>query len=173
VGGLKATFLTDFVHTTIALILLIYFSLAVLTNEHIGGVSGLYEKVKATNNYIPGNYEGSLLTLKSKSCKSFTGRSIGSNAYSPYSCFVRFSPQVRQPGTRPHGYRLLAKVIRLRRPVDRAELCPCIGCHHCGTLVSRKPIVVIENWSSTKGLRRMLTDEQVYRNNRGTQRACH
>jgi Na+/proline symporter len=68
-GGLKATFLTDFLHTVVALILLIYFSLAVLTNKHIGGVSGLYEKVKATNDYIPGNYEGSLLTLKSKSCK--------------------------------------------------------------------------------------------------------
>lgn len=70
-GGLKATFLTDFLHTLVALILLIYFSLAVLTNEHIGGVSGLYEKVKAANDYIPGNYEGSLLTLKSKSCKYF------------------------------------------------------------------------------------------------------
>ena len=46
------------------------FSLAVLTNEHIGGLSGLYEKVKATNVYIPGNYEGSLLTMKSRSCKS-------------------------------------------------------------------------------------------------------
>ena len=69
-GGLKATFLTDFLHTVVAFILLIYFSLAVLTNEHIGGVSGLYEKVKATNDYIPGNYGGSLLTLKSKSCRS-------------------------------------------------------------------------------------------------------
>jgi len=71
VGGLKATFLTDFLHTTIALILLIYFSLAVLTNEHIGGLSGLYEKVKATNVYIPGNYEGSLLTMKSRSSLLF------------------------------------------------------------------------------------------------------
>lgn len=70
VGGLKATFLTDFLHTTIALILLIYFSLAVLTNEHIGGLSGLYEKVKATDDYIPGNYKGSLLTMKSRSCKA-------------------------------------------------------------------------------------------------------
>lgn len=67
VGGLKATFLTDFLHTTIALILLAYFSIGVLTNEHIGGVSGLYEKVKATDDYIEGNYMGSLLTMKSKS----------------------------------------------------------------------------------------------------------
>ncbi|ATZ53699.1 hypothetical protein BCIN_09g04900 [Botrytis cinerea B05.10] len=71
VGGLKATFLTDFLHTTVALILLIYFSLAVLSNEHIGGVSGLYEKVKATDDYISGNYEGSLLTMKSKSAVLF------------------------------------------------------------------------------------------------------
>jgi urea-proton symporter len=48
-GGLKATFLTDFLHTTVALVLLIYFAIAVITNEHIGGISGLYEKVIAAN----------------------------------------------------------------------------------------------------------------------------
>ncbi|TKA72534.1 hypothetical protein B0A55_06429 [Friedmanniomyces simplex] len=71
VGGLKATFLTDFLHTTIALILLLYFAIAVLTSEHIGGVSGLYEKVRATDDYIEGNYAGSLLSFKSKSAVLF------------------------------------------------------------------------------------------------------
>ncbi|KAJ5771111.1 uncharacterized protein N7511_003162 [Penicillium nucicola] len=68
VGGLKATFLTDFLHTAIALILIIYFTIAVLTNAEVGGLGGLYDKVVATagENYIPGNYEGSLLTFKSK-----------------------------------------------------------------------------------------------------------
>ncbi|KAM0716246.1 hypothetical protein Q7P37_007691 [Cladosporium fusiforme] len=66
VGGLKATFLTDFLHTTVALILLIYFSLAVLTNEHIGGIYGLYDKVMAAEVYIEGNYAGSLLSAKSR-----------------------------------------------------------------------------------------------------------
>ncbi|KAJ5550249.1 Sodium/solute symporter [Penicillium sp. DV-2018c] len=68
VGGLKATFLTDFLHTAIALILIIYFTISVLTNSAIGGLGGLWEKVMATagDNYIPGNYEGSLLTFKSK-----------------------------------------------------------------------------------------------------------
>lgn len=68
VGGLKATFLTDFLHTAIALILIIYFTIAVLTNSAIGGLGGLWEKVMATaeDNYIPGNYDGSLLTFKSK-----------------------------------------------------------------------------------------------------------
>ncbi|KAJ9376752.1 hypothetical protein DTO063F5_8654 [Paecilomyces variotii] len=68
VGGLKATFLTDFLHTAVALILIIYFTLSVLTHPAIGGLGGLYDKVVATasQNYIPGNYEGSLLTMKSK-----------------------------------------------------------------------------------------------------------
>lgn len=68
VGGLKATFLTDFLHTAIALILIIYFTIAVLTNDAIGGLGGLYDKVAATasENYISGNYQGSVLTFKSK-----------------------------------------------------------------------------------------------------------
>lgn len=68
VGGLKATFLTDFLHTLVALILIIYFTLSILTHDAVGGLSGLWEKVMATasENYIPGNYEGSLLTMKSK-----------------------------------------------------------------------------------------------------------
>lgn len=67
VGGLKATFLTDFFHTTIALILLIFFTLSVLTNEHVGGIGGLYDKVKALDVKIDGNYKGSLLSFKSHS----------------------------------------------------------------------------------------------------------
>ncbi|KAL4874049.1 hypothetical protein BDV12DRAFT_205414 [Aspergillus spectabilis] len=68
VGGLKATFLTDFLHTAVALILIIFFTLKVLTHDAVGGVHGLYDKVVATasENYIEGNYEGSLLTMKSK-----------------------------------------------------------------------------------------------------------
>ncbi|KAL4885228.1 Sodium:solute symporter family-domain-containing protein [Aspergillus karnatakaensis] len=68
VGGLKATFLTDFLHTAVALILIIFFTLKVLTHDAVGGIHGLYDKVVATasENYISGNYEGSLLTMKSK-----------------------------------------------------------------------------------------------------------
>ncbi|KAI1469465.1 Sodium:solute symporter family-domain-containing protein [Daldinia caldariorum] len=68
VGGLKATFLTDYIHTTVALVLIMYFTLKILTHEAVGGLGGLYDKVMATaaENYIPGNFEGSLLTMKSK-----------------------------------------------------------------------------------------------------------
>ncbi|KAF9736504.1 hypothetical protein PMIN02_011354 [Paraphaeosphaeria minitans] len=68
VGGLKATFLTDYLHTAIALLLIIYFTLEVLTNEAVGGLGGLYDKVmaNASANFIEGNFEGSVLTFKSK-----------------------------------------------------------------------------------------------------------
>lgn len=67
VGGLKATFLTDYLHTTIALTLVIYFTISVLTNDYIGGISGLYDKIQATADLHPisGNYQGSLITVKS------------------------------------------------------------------------------------------------------------
>lgn len=68
VGGLKATFLTDFLHTLVALILIIYFTLSILHHDAISGLYGLYDKVMATasENLIPGNYKGSLLTMKSR-----------------------------------------------------------------------------------------------------------
>ncbi|KAL7627203.1 hypothetical protein AAE478_003979 [Parahypoxylon ruwenzoriense] len=67
-GGLKATFLTDYLHTTVALVLIMYFTLSILTHDAVGGLYGLYDKVVATaaENFIPGNYQGSLLTMKSK-----------------------------------------------------------------------------------------------------------
>ncbi|KAF2646465.1 hypothetical protein P280DRAFT_525277 [Massarina eburnea CBS 473.64] len=68
VGGLKATFLTDYLHTAIALILIMYFTLSTLTHDAVGGLGGLYDKVaaNAANNIVAGNYEGSVLTFKSK-----------------------------------------------------------------------------------------------------------
>ncbi|KAL8822254.1 MAG: hypothetical protein Q9191_007005 [Dirinaria sp. TL-2023a] len=73
VGGIKATFLTDFLHTTIAIILIIFFTLSVLTNEHVGGLGGLYDKVAASaaDHYVVGNYAGSLLSFKSKGAIMF------------------------------------------------------------------------------------------------------
>ncbi|KAH6608328.1 urea active transporter [Trichoderma cornu-damae] len=67
VGGLKATFLTDYLHTAVALILIIYFTLTTLTHDAVGGLGGLYDKIVATasENIIARNYQGSLLTMKS------------------------------------------------------------------------------------------------------------
>ncbi|RCK63562.1 Urea active transporter [Candida viswanathii] len=73
VGGLKATFLTDFVHTTILLIILCYLNTAVLTSEQVGGLNGLWDKLVAVSQtkYIEGNYEGSIITGKSQGAVIF------------------------------------------------------------------------------------------------------
>ena len=68
VGGIKATFLTDYVHTTIILIILCYFSAKVWALEEIESIGHLYELVKAATerNPIAGNYQGTYLTMTSK-----------------------------------------------------------------------------------------------------------
>ena len=68
VGGLKATFLTDFIHTTVLLIVLCYINTAVLTSDQVGGIDGLYDKIieVSKTKFIEGNYDGSILTGKSK-----------------------------------------------------------------------------------------------------------
>lgn len=75
-GGLKATFLTDYIHTTVSLILLMYFCVGIISNEHIGGVYGLYDQVLAysdkAENYVHGNYNGSLLSFKSQGAALFS-----------------------------------------------------------------------------------------------------
>ncbi|KAJ3550163.1 hypothetical protein NM208_g124 [Fusarium decemcellulare] len=68
VGGLKATFLTDYAHTLVVMILLCWITIAVINNEAITGLSSFYDLlVEADKSYnIEGNYQGSLLSFKSK-----------------------------------------------------------------------------------------------------------
>lgn len=68
VGGLKATFLTDFVHSFILLIILCYVDTAIISSKEIGGLDGLYDLVlkHESDRYIEGNYNGSFLTGKSQ-----------------------------------------------------------------------------------------------------------
>ncbi|KAF2018293.1 hypothetical protein BU24DRAFT_491277 [Aaosphaeria arxii CBS 175.79] len=68
VGGIKATFLTDYMHTFTILIILCYFSVKAFTLEEVGSVSNLYELLKAASARHPvaGNEDGSYLTMTSK-----------------------------------------------------------------------------------------------------------
>ncbi|CCH44665.1 putative urea active transporter 3 [Wickerhamomyces ciferrii] len=75
-GGLKSTFLTDYVHSFILLIILCYINTAAISSDHIGGVDGLYNKVVSRESagelrYIDGNYKGSFLTGKSQGALFF------------------------------------------------------------------------------------------------------
>ncbi|KAL0931489.1 urea active [Colletotrichum truncatum] len=68
VGGIKATFLTDYIHTFIILILCCWLTAKVITSEAVGSIGGLYDLVVAAQerHLIEGNYNGSLLTMTSQ-----------------------------------------------------------------------------------------------------------
>jgi urea-proton symporter len=66
-GGLRATFLTDYVHTFIIMIILVWLTIKIIVVKEIGSIGALYEAVVAADNARPvaGNYGGSHLTMRS------------------------------------------------------------------------------------------------------------
>jgi Na+/proline symporter len=68
VGGIKATFLTDYIHTFIILIILCFFTVKAFTVPEIGSIGGLYELVRdAAIRHPPvDNHAATYLTMTSK-----------------------------------------------------------------------------------------------------------
>lgn len=67
-GGIRATFLTDYVHTFIIMIVLVWFTIKLIAAPGIGSIGALYDLVKPLSDTYPvaGNHEGSFLTMTSK-----------------------------------------------------------------------------------------------------------
>lgn len=68
VGGIKATFLTDYFHTFVITIVVCFFTIKAFTVPEIGSIGGLYDimvKLAATQP-VEGNAGGSYLTMTSK-----------------------------------------------------------------------------------------------------------
>ena len=72
-GGIRATFLTDYVHTFVIMIVTVWFTIKLITMEDIGSIGALYDLVKPLSDKYPvaGNYRGSYLTMTSKECIFF------------------------------------------------------------------------------------------------------
>ncbi|GME48069.1 Urea active transporter [Neofusicoccum parvum] len=68
VGGIKATFLTDYLHTFIILIILCFFSVKAFTVDEIGSLSNLFEifQQAGLRHPVSENHDGSYLTMTSK-----------------------------------------------------------------------------------------------------------
>ncbi|KAF7181258.1 hypothetical protein CNMCM7691_000476 [Aspergillus felis] len=68
VGGIKATFLTDYFHTAVILIIACYFSVKAFTVDEVGSIGNLYELVKSASQQHPvaGNHAATYLTMTSK-----------------------------------------------------------------------------------------------------------
>ncbi|KAH9949092.1 Sodium:solute symporter family-domain-containing protein [Amylocystis lapponica] len=67
-GGLRATFLCDFLHTLILMIVILYFFFITYTSSDlIGGLDGMYALLQKASELRPvsGNQDGSYMTLKS------------------------------------------------------------------------------------------------------------
>ncbi|OQD82412.1 hypothetical protein PENANT_c021G10370 [Penicillium antarcticum] len=73
VGGIKATFLTDYFHTAIIMIIACYFSVKAFSIEEVGSIGRLFELVQAAAQRHPvsGNQDGTYLTMTSKSAILF------------------------------------------------------------------------------------------------------
>ncbi|KAL3417528.1 urea active transporter [Phlyctema vagabunda] len=67
VGGIKATFLTDYIHTFIILIICCFFTVKAFTIPEIGSVGNLYDLVVSASATAPisGNLHGSYMTMTS------------------------------------------------------------------------------------------------------------
>lgn len=72
-GGLRATFITDYLHTVALLLILIYLILKTLVSDAIGSVDKLYDLVQAASKASPvsGNHAGSYLTMSSHGAIAF------------------------------------------------------------------------------------------------------
>ncbi|KAF1828405.1 urea active transporter [Decorospora gaudefroyi] len=68
-GGIKATFLTDYAHTVVILIILLVFAFtAYATNEHLGSPGKVFDLLvqAAQDHPVEGNAGGSYLTMRSR-----------------------------------------------------------------------------------------------------------
>ena len=68
-GGIKATFLTDYVHTVMILVIIFVFAFAAYaTNVELGSPGKVYDLLveAATRHPVAGNTEGSYLTMRSQ-----------------------------------------------------------------------------------------------------------
>jgi Na+/proline symporter len=72
VGGIKATFLTDYFHTFVILIIACYFSVKAFTIPEISSPSHLYDLIISAGQEHPvsGNHNGSYMTMTSKGVSS-------------------------------------------------------------------------------------------------------
>lgn len=69
-GGIKATFLTDYVHTVVIIVIIMTFAFTVYaTSSQLGSPSAVYDLVReaAKKHPISGNADGEYLTMKSRS----------------------------------------------------------------------------------------------------------
>lgn len=72
-SNIQSSFLTDYFHTCVILIIACYFSIKAFTFDEIGSVGHLYDLVKAAaaRHPVAGNHDGTYLTMTSKGVSDY------------------------------------------------------------------------------------------------------
>jgi hypothetical protein len=86
------SFLTDYIHTFIILVICLFFTIKPFMIPEIGSLSNLYDLVAAAGarNPVPGNHNGTYLTMTSKGV-SVTDHSWRLPSLANTTCFLRAS----------------------------------------------------------------------------------
>lgn len=81
VGGIKATFLTDYFHTFVITVVICFFTIKVWLTPEISSPAALWEIITqlAVDRPVAGNHGGSYLTMTSKNVRSRS---------TPYFCIL-------------------------------------------------------------------------------------
>lgn len=68
VGGIKATFLTDYIHTFVITIIICFFTIKAFSLPEISSIRDLFDLIVEAGQKFPvsGNHDGSYLTMTSK-----------------------------------------------------------------------------------------------------------
>ncbi len=74
VGGIKATFLTDYFHTFVITVVVCFFTVKVWLTPEVGSLGHLYDIIAQLESQrpVPGNHNGSYLTMTSKNVRAVT-----------------------------------------------------------------------------------------------------
>lgn len=114
VGGIKATFLTDYFHTFVITVIVCFFSIKVWLTPEIGSPGALFDTIAqlAIDRPVSGNQGGSYLTM--------TSRDVRLGFYSILECALltfnagHFLWHYSYPGqfwSRYHGHRFLCQGV--------------------------------------------------------------
>lgn len=116
VGGIKATFLTDYFHTFVILIIACYFSVKAYTIPEISSPSQLYNLVIAAGHEHPvlGNHDGSYMTMTSKGVSLHLTFQKPISLTIPAGNLIWHHPHPREFRPGHNGYGLLCESLQRR-----------------------------------------------------------
>lgn len=112
VGGIKATFLTDYFHTFVITVIVCFFTIEVWLTPEIGSPGALFDTITqlAIDRPVPGNQGGSYLTMTSRDVRCDSNPALKCTVLTSITGhFLWHHTHSSQLWARHYGYRLLCQ----------------------------------------------------------------